>query len=71
MPLGRYRILSPTIAVFRDQGRHVAGTVPAGAVIVIASEAFDGDRLVDVIWDGKSVMMFTQDLRARAAPAGD
>ena len=30
------------------------------------SAAFDGDRLVDVTWDGKKVMMFTQHLRSRA-----
>jgi hypothetical protein len=26
----------------------------------------DGDKLVEVVWEGKRVMMFTQDLRKRA-----
>jgi hypothetical protein len=66
MPLGRYRINSPTIALFEEDGRHVANTVPAGAVIEISSDRFDGDKLLEVVWEGKRVMMFTQDLRKRA-----
>jgi len=66
MPLGRYRINSPTIALFEEDGRHVANTVPAGAVIDISSDSFDGDKLLEVVWEGKPVMMFTQDLRKRA-----
>ena len=69
MPLGRYRINSPTIALFEEDGRHVANTVPAGAIIDIKGESSDGDKLLEVIWDGKPVMMFTQDLRKRAEPA--
>ena len=66
MPLGRYRINSPTIALFEEDGRHVANTVPAGAIIEISSDRFDGDKLLEVVWEGKRVMMFTQDLRKRA-----
>ena len=66
MPIGRYRITNPTIALFHEDGRHVAHTVPAGAFITIDSTAFDGNKLVNVTWDGKTVMMFTEDLRARS-----
>ena len=66
MPLGRYRINSPTIALFEQDGRHIADTVPAGAVIEIHSDSFDADKLVEVLWDEKRVMMFAQDLRKRA-----
>jgi hypothetical protein len=66
MPLGRYRITYPTIALFEEDGRHVANTVPEGSVIEIKSDSFDGDKLLEVVWDGKRVMMFTQDLRKRA-----
>ena len=66
MPLGRFRVNHDTLAVFHEDGRHVARTVPEGAVIRVDSAAFDGDKLVDVTWNGKKVMMFTQDLRSRA-----
>ena len=37
-----------------------------GTISAVARLPFDGDKLVDVTWDGKKVMMFTQDLRSRA-----
>jgi hypothetical protein len=36
--------------------------VPSGAVIKVVAVPIDGNRLVDVIWDGKTVMMFTTDI---------
>ena len=65
MPLVRYRITHPTIALFEQDGRHVADTVPEGGIIEIGIP-LDGDKLVEVVWEGKRVMMFTQDLRKRA-----
>jgi hypothetical protein len=69
MPLGRYRFNNPTIALFEQDGRHVADTVPAGAIIEISRVALDGDKLLEVVWNGRPVLMFTQDLRKRAEPA--
>jgi len=54
------------MALFLENGRHVAGMVARDTVITVDLEAFDGDRLVDVTWNDKKVMMFTQDLRSRA-----
>ena len=65
MSLDRYRITKPTIALFEQDDRHVTSMVPTGAVIIIDSETFDGDKLVHVLWGDKRVMMFTQDLRRR------
>ena len=65
MPIGRYRINEPTLALFQEDGHHVAHIIPAGAFVKVDSKTFDGDKLVDVIWDKKKVMMFTQDLRSR------
>jgi hypothetical protein len=66
---GAYRIKTPTVALFEENGAHVARMVPAGSVINVDGAAFDGEKLVNVTWEGKSVMMFAQDLRARAEPA--
>jgi len=65
MATERYLITSPTIALFLEDGRHVAHMVPKGAMITIDGKTFNGDRLVEVIWADKVVMMFTQDLRTR------
>jgi hypothetical protein len=36
------------------------------AIVTVDSAALDGHKLVDVTWNDKKVMMFTQDLRSRA-----
>jgi hypothetical protein len=61
-----YRINDPTIAMFHEKGGYTARTVASGTVVEVSDGPIDGDKLVDVIWDGRNVMMFTQDLRSRA-----
>jgi len=66
MTIGRFRLTNPTLALIHEYGRHVAHTVPTGTIIVVDSDAFDGEKLVNVTWDTRTVMMFAQDLRSRA-----
>jgi hypothetical protein len=66
MPVQRYRIKDSTIAMFSVDGVHVARTVAAGTVVELSSGRIDGDKLIEVTWEGRSAMMFTQDLRSRA-----
>jgi len=66
MAAERYRIKDPTIAMSHDDGRGVAYTVSVGATVEVCNGPLDGDKLVEVLWNGKAVMMFTQDLRLRA-----
>jgi len=40
--------------------------LPEGAIVEIKSLGFDRNKLVEVIWDGKNVMMFNQDIQCRA-----
>jgi hypothetical protein len=61
----QYRMISPTIALFLEAGRHIARTVPSGSVITVESLDSDSDELVDVIWNDKKVRMFTQDIKTR------
>ena len=61
----KYRINSPTIALFKEEGRHVAHTIPAGSVVVVDPETFNGNKLFSVLWAEKEVMMFAQDVRSR------
>jgi hypothetical protein len=67
MDAGHYRLTNPTLALVLEDGRHVAYTVETGTVILITDEAFNGNSLVNAIWDGKTVMMFAEDLRVRTA----
>jgi hypothetical protein len=61
----QYRMISPTIALFFEAGRHVARTVPSGSIITIESLESDSDELVDVIWNDSKVKMFAQDIKTR------
>jgi hypothetical protein len=61
-----FRITTPTLAILsphRD-GHRIPITIPRNAVVTVEEE-IDGDRLVDVLWNGKTLMMFTQDIRMR------
>ena len=60
-----YLISSPTIALFLEDGRHVAHLVPEGSLINTDGKPFNGNKLIEVTWAEKIVMMFTQDLRSR------
>ena len=63
----RYRITGPTLAMFRDNEHNVVCTVLKGTLItVVDPKPFNGERLMEVEWDGRVVMMFTHDLRARS-----
>jgi hypothetical protein len=68
VPVGRYRIKSPTLVLFEEEGRHIAHTVPSGAIVTVDGQAFNHNKLVEVLWDQKRVMMFAQDLESRGEP---
>jgi hypothetical protein len=61
----KYRIKSPTIALFPENGRHVTRTVPEGAIVEIKNLSLDGKKLVEVLWVGRNVLMFSQDIQSR------
>jgi hypothetical protein len=50
-------------------GLHTSITVPADAVIDLNGKAFNGNRLMEVLWEGQNVLMFTEDLKAGTVPA--
>jgi len=66
----RYRLNTPTLAIINQDGQNHPITVPSGAVVKVIDGPLDGNRLVDVKWDGKTVMMFTTDIRERCEQLG-
>jgi hypothetical protein len=65
MALSKYRIRSPTIALLQEDESRVAHTVLAGDIVAIERQALDDDGLVEVTWNERVAMMFTQDVRSR------
>jgi len=60
--LGRLRITNPVLAIVSTNGHHEAITVASGTFIETNGKKFNGERLVEVLLDGKPVLMFTDDL---------
>jgi len=48
-----------------------AQLIPHGAIVKLIDGSLDGNRLVDVEWEGKTVMMFTTDIRERCERVND
>ena len=59
-----YRLTSATIALFSEEGRQVARFIPFGGLIHVR-HSLDGNSLIEVVWEGQTVMMFAQDVLAR------
>jgi hypothetical protein len=66
---GSYRLTGPILAMCSVGGYHQALTVPVDAVIDLDGKPFNGDRLMEVVWKGRRVLMFTDDLKAGTVPA--
>lgn len=65
MPMEKFRMKSPTIALFKEDGREVAHMVPQGATVLVAADKVQKDKFVEVVWDDMKARMFKQDLRSR------
>ncbi len=78
MSVQRYRLTLPTLAITGQGEQNRPSTkytirllgsttelVPSGAVLRVIDDPLYGNRLVNVDWEGKTVMMFTADIRER------
>lgn len=66
----RYHLARATVALFNEAEGFVSRQLPGDAVI-----AFDPDDLlvkshilIDVLWEGKLILMFASDLKILAVP---
>jgi hypothetical protein len=59
------KLRTPTLAIDVLGGKRVAVTAPAGTLIKVVSGPTDGDRLVDVLWEGLTYLMLTDDVTER------
>ena len=66
----RYRLNTPTLAIIKQDGQNRPTTIPPDSVVKVMDGLLEGNRLVDVRWDGKTVMMFTTDIRERCEQLG-
>jgi hypothetical protein len=60
-----YRLNAQTLGILSENQHRVAVLIPYNAVITVVSGPLNGNRMVDVMWDEKVVMIFVEDLRER------
>ena len=61
-----FKLVTPTTAVDTVDGKHVAVTVPSGATIKTAAGPRHENGMIDVLWEGRIIMMFAIDVERRA-----
>jgi len=62
-----YRLKTSTPAIRSHNGQKLLTSIPADSEIVVAGP-LDGDRLLDVEWEGNAVRMFSTDIREYGEP---
>ncbi len=61
----RFRLRTPTIGVDKTGESKIAVTIPAGVTIEIVRGTSPNDSMVDVVWNGRTMVMFIQDIQER------
>ena len=65
---GTYRLCKPTIAIDQSGDETHCYQVPEGVLVVINGAHREGS-LVEVLYSGRALLMFQEDLFERAQPA--
>ncbi|HTW65215.1 MAG TPA: hypothetical protein VME17_11390 [Bryobacteraceae bacterium] len=58
----QFRIRDRVLALERPNGETTAFYIPAGAIVKVKHLPRNGDLLVDVLWSGRTVMIFCREL---------
>ena len=66
MAVARFRMKTLTVAIERHGADTKLLQIPAETAVIVLGELSESNRLVDVDWNGRIVMMFTRDLLERA-----
>jgi hypothetical protein len=60
-----YRLTAETVGIVSENQQRLTVLIPYGAVVTAINGLVNSSRMVDVMWDGKTIAIFTEDLRAR------
>ena len=67
-----YKLQKPTLALEVIGGKRYTVTIPDGAVLkVLSGPTGAGDRMVDVLFEGRTVVMFAIDVKDRGTEIMD
>jgi hypothetical protein len=69
MHTGRFKLDKTTLAIGDVNGKRVAVTIPAGDIVKLITNSNPGNKMVDVLWEGRTVAMYAIDLKLRGIEA--
>ena len=68
----RFRLKAETIAIETNGDKRIAVHVPAGSVVTVESGPRPDDRrMLDILWEGRKIVMFSDDIQKRGEPDGE
>ena len=67
----QFKLTTATVAIDSHEGKRVIITIPADTTVKVVSGPTTGDRMVDVLWEGRIVVMFAIDLKERGTDVTD
>jgi hypothetical protein len=67
----RFKLRKPALAFNIPNSNRAAVAVPAGTILRVVSGPSSGDRKIDVLWQGLTVVMFANDLSQRGTEVMD
>jgi len=67
MHTGKFKLDKTTLAIGDVNGKRVAVTIPAGDIVELIADPDpdSGNKMVDVLWEGRTVAMYATDLKWR------
>jgi len=65
MHTGRFKLEKTTLAIDDENGKRVAVRIPAGDTVKLIADRRPGNKMVDVLWEGRMVTMYAIDLKLR------
>lgn len=70
MPRRQYRLKKPTSALAESRGSYVVTPIPEDALLEFdpADALARGAKLVEVVFEGRTVKMFAEDLKTLVSP---
>jgi hypothetical protein len=65
-----YRLNAEMLGIISTDWRRMTVKIPEGSTITVVDGYFNGSRMVDILWEGDTVMILVQDLRERGTLIG-
>ena len=60
-----FRLSSSTLGIYSVDGLRIAVMIPEGVIIQVVSGPRAEDRMIDVMWEGRTLSVFTEDFLKR------